>query len=82
MANANTIYAQKTKLREMIFLAYFDNQLSRGLAISRIGVSERQFIRLQNRYETDKKLCHKLCNRISNHSLAATTKDQVLVVFA
>ena len=56
MANSNTDYAQKTKLREMIFLAYFDDQISRDSAIARIGVSNRQFIRLQNRFSLDKSL--------------------------
>lgn len=78
MANSNTVYAQKTKLREMIFLAYLGDQISRDSAISRIGVSNRQFIRLQNRFTTDKNLSHKLCNQASNHSISATTKTTVL----
>jgi len=80
MVNVNTVYAQKTKLREMIFLAYIGEQISRDSAIARIGVSERQFIRLHNQYEADKNLCHKLCNRSSNHSIDATTKSKVLAL--
>lgn len=78
MANANTVYAQKTQLREMIFLAYLDDQISRDSAIARIGVSKRQFIRLHNRFSTDKSLHHKLCNQDSNHSISAATKATVL----
>ncbi len=78
MANSNTDYAQKTKLREMIFLAYFDDQISRDSAIARIGVSNRQFIRLQNRFSLDKSLHHKLCNQGSNHSISSATKATVL----
>ena len=78
MANSNTDYAQKTKLREMIFLAYFDDQISRDSAIARIGVSNRQFIRLQNRFSLDKSLHHKLCNQGSNHSINSATKATVL----
>jgi transposase len=78
MAKANTVYAQKTKLREMIFLAYLDGQISHDSAISRIGVSNRQFIRLRNRFLTDRSLCHKLRNQSSNHSISSTIKATVL----
>ncbi len=62
----------------MIFLAYFGGQIDRNSAVFRIGVSNRQFIRLQNKYQKDKNLNHKLCNQPSNHSLSPVTKTAVL----
>jgi transposase len=65
----------------MIFMAYLDDQISRDSAVARIGVSNRQFIRLQNRFLTDKNLQHKLCNRDSNHSIDAATKARVIELY-
>lgn len=81
MAKTNTSYAQKTKLREMIFLAYLDNQIDRDAAVARIGVSNRQFIRLRKRFLADKSLQHKLCNKASNHSIDAATKSKVIELY-
>lgn len=78
MANMNTVYAQKTKLRELVFAAYFEGQIDRKSAITRLCVSGRQFIRLQNKYRKDKNLQHKLCDQPSNHRINATIKANVL----
>ncbi len=78
MVNANTVYAQKTKLRELVFSAYFEGEIDRNSAITRLHISERQFIRLQNKYQIDKNLQHGLCNQPSNHSIDAIIKTNVL----
>jgi hypothetical protein len=78
MLNTNSIYAQKTKLRELVFPAYFNGQIDRNSAVTRLRISERQFIRLQNKYKLDKNLQHKLCNQPSNHSFDPETKATIL----
>lgn len=73
-----TKYAVKTKLREMIFLAYLNGEVSRAVALDRIGVSNRQFIRLQNKFNRDKNLRHGLCGKASNYSINPEVKNKVL----
>lgn len=81
MINSNTVYAQKTKLREMIFAAYSGGQIDRRSAIIRLSVSDRQFCRLQKKFRLKESLQHKLCNQPSNHSLDPTIKAKVLDLY-
>lgn len=78
MSNNSSTYTQKTKLRELVFPAYFEGKISRDSAIARLNISPRQFCRLQKRYLVDKDLRHKLCNVPSNHSFDPVTKKTVL----
>lgn len=65
----------------MVFPAYLQGQIDRDSAIARLDVSERQFIRLQNKYLRNNNLQHGLCGKASNHSIAGTIKDQVLRLY-
>ena len=74
----STQYSLKTKLRELVFPAYFEGKIDRDSAITRLSISSRQFCRLQKKYLVDKNLNHRLCNQPSNHSFAPATKSSVL----
>ena len=78
MDKISSKYSLKTKLRELVFPAYFEGQIDRDSAIIRLNVSSRQFCRLQNKYLVDKNLHHKLCNKPSNHSISPKIRTTVL----
>jgi transposase len=65
----------------MIFSAYFSNQIDRDTVISRLGISKRQFFRLQKRYATTKVLTHGLCGKPSNRQIDNAIKTQVLSLY-
>ncbi len=50
MSVIESIYKHKTKLRELVFAAYIAGEIDKDTAVSKIGVSSRQFYRLQNQY--------------------------------
>jgi transposase len=74
-------YKHKTKLRELVFAAYLVGDIDKDTAVARIGVSSRQFYRLQNQYITHKNLEHGLCNKSSNRQIHISIKDQVLQLY-
>ncbi len=79
MVNINSAYSLKTKLRELILHAYVSGKIDRESAIARIGVSNRQFIRLTNKYHSGS-LHHGLCGKASNSSISSDVKASVLAL--
>jgi AraC-like DNA-binding protein len=55
ISRLETKYSNKTKIREIIFDAYFDGNLDMESVITRLNVSRRQFFRLKQKY-IDKKI--------------------------
>ena len=80
MSRLETKYSNKTKIREIIFDAYFDGNLDMDSAITRLNVSRRQFFRLKQKY-IDKKLKHGLCGKHSNNAFAVELKATVLDLY-
>jgi transposase len=79
--NKNTRYEQKTKLRGLIFSAYFEAKIDIEAAVARLNISVRQFYRLQNKYTATNTLTHGLCNKISNRSISKSTKMKALELY-
>lgn len=80
MSKLETKYSKKTKIREIIFDAYFDGNLDMESVITRLNVSRRQFFRLKQKY-IDKKLKHGLCGKHSNNAFAVELKDKALDLY-
>ena len=50
MSKQESIYSKKTKIREIIFKAYFDGNLDVDSVIKRLEISKRQFFRLKKKF--------------------------------
>lgn len=81
MKSFKVSYADKTKLRELLFPAYFEGQIDKSSLISRLEISERQFYRLQRKYLVDKKLAHGLSSIPSNHRIDDLLKSQIVSLY-
>ena len=57
---------------------YLAVEIDLDSAVARLDISTRQFYRLQSRYLLDKTLTHKLCNRVSNHSIDSSVKAKII----
>jgi transposase len=79
--SARNSFSNKSKIREMIFSAYIAGQLDKESVISRLGVSNRQFYRLQNKFITIGNLTHGLVNKPSNRSVDEDIKNKVLNLY-
>lgn len=80
MSKPETLYQQKTKLREAVISAYHSGEITRDIALSKIKVSKRQFIRLSKEYRLTNSLKHKLIGKSSNHSLDPELKSHALIL--
>jgi len=81
MTKSETLYQQKTKLREQVLTAFHNGEISRNTAIYHIKVSNRQFIRLAKQFRQHKSLQHKLRDRASNHRLDPELKQDTLTLY-
>ena len=81
MRVTESTFKHKTKLRELVFAAYIAGGIDKDTAVSRVGVSGRQFYRLQNQYIKHKSLEHGLCNKSSNRQIRVSIKDQVIDLY-
>ena len=74
-------YSFKTKLRELLLPAFFAGQIDKPSIIARLGISSRQFRRIEAKYLTNKSVSHGLCNKPSNRSLCPNIKSTVLDLY-
>ena len=74
-------YAQKTKIREILFATYFDGGISKESLIARLNISPSQFYRLQGKYKESGSLNHGLCSKPSNHQICLSIKEVVLNLY-
>jgi hypothetical protein len=78
MQNLNSKYSLKTKIREMIFTAYFAGEIDMESVIGRLQISIRHFFRLQHKFRSTNSLSHGLCDKPSNRSISPSIKQQVI----
>lgn len=81
MKSFKVSYADKTKLRELLFPAYFEGKIDRDSLISRLSISERQFYRIQQKYINGKSLAHGLYGVASNNKIDKQIKQQVVYLY-
>ena len=82
MIKSPTNFTNKVEVREIIFRAFIAGQIDRDSVISRLGISTRQFYRLQKKYILTNNLMHGLCNKSSNRSIDATIKTNVIKLYS
>ncbi|MDQ1276388.1 MAG: hypothetical protein QG610_1966 [Euryarchaeota archaeon] len=75
---------QKQVFKKLILESFLSGDIDRETAISKLDISERQFIRIVNKYKHygDSSLIHGLCNRISNHSSEQDVHDKVVNLYS
>jgi hypothetical protein len=81
MKSFKVSYADKTKLRELLFRGYVEGQIDKSSLISRLEVSERQFYRLRSKYLVDKTLAHGLTSIPSNRRINDVLKSQIVSLY-
>jgi transposase len=78
VSKQESIYSKKTKIREVIFKAYFDGNLDIDSVIKRLEISKRQFFRLKKKFIDNKHLSHGLCDKKSNRAIDDIIKQEIV----